>query len=158
MKHILLKDSRDDCGDKPWNQNQNSGIGGNPDMYENDYIHHLENMDLLRQYGHSLDDYERGIASKWRLSPPDIDDAMNVGYIRDSLESYVHEFHERGLLFDDDRLSRLDAEWQKWIKKCIDEGDVGAVIYHNNDEPLQKWWMHIESLDAKDVPDDKKDV
>ncbi len=49
-------------------------------------------------------------------SPPDIDDAMNVGYIRDSLESYVHEFHERGLLFDDDRLSRLDAEWQKWIK------------------------------------------
>ena len=49
-------------------------------------------------------------------SPPDIDDAMNVGYIRDYLESYVHEFHERGLLFDDDRLSRLDAEWQKWIK------------------------------------------
>lgn len=47
---------------------------------------------------------------------PDIDDAMNVGYIRDYLESYVHEFHERGLLFDDDRLSRLDAEWQKWIK------------------------------------------
>ena len=30
-------------------------------MYENDHIHHLENMDLLRQYGHSLDDYERGI-------------------------------------------------------------------------------------------------
>ncbi len=42
--------------------------------------------------------------------------------------------------------------------KCIDEGDVGAVIYPNSDEPLQKWWMHIESLDDKDVPDNKKDV
>ena len=115
-------------------------------------------MECVLTDDHSLDDYERGIASRWRLSPPDIDDAMNVGYTRNSLESYVHEFHERGLLFDDDRLSRLDAEWQKWIKKCIDEGDVGAVIYPNNDEPLQKWWMHIESLDDKDVPDDKKDV
>ena len=132
--------------DRPWNYRYHNERQAFMDAQNNERIKSIKNIELIKLFNRTLGEYEGGIMSEWRLSPPDIDDAMNVAYTRDNLDVLVHEFRNRGLLFDKEKLARLDIEWKQWIKRCIDEGDVNQVLYPNNDEPNDKWWMHIESL------------
>lgn len=106
----------------------------------------MENLELIQLYDLALESYKLGISAHWRLSIPDIDDAIALSYERDEIYDIVEEFHERGLLYDKEKLATLDEEWRGWLMKCIVEGDVINPIYPMPEEPKEKWWFHIETL------------
>ena len=94
-------------------------------------------------------EYSKSITLAWHLTPPDIDDVMQTVQERDTIHALCVELKRRGAqIAATDDIKKLDQKWQHQILEYIRAGEVVQPYYPRPNEPLDKWWMHIESLDT----------
>ena len=72
---------------------------------------------------------------------------MNTAYVRDEIHTTLQSLLAKGDFFDTSKLRKLDEIWQDQLLGYIRSGEVKDPFYARQNEPLSKWWLHIESLD-----------
>lgn len=92
--------------------------------------------------------YSKSVQAGWHLTAPDIEDAMNTVYERNEIHTLIEKLSTNDIAFDTKVLETIDKVWQEQILEYIHAGEVIKPFYPQPDEPLNKWWMHIESLDT----------
>ena len=116
------------------------------EMYFED-LNKKSDTDILILLNESVDEYESQVQANWHLEAPYTDDAMYVALKREDIQDLINICDKRKIEAPLARIKKIDETWRAWILKCISEGEVDEPFYDKKEEPLEKWWLHFQSLD-----------